>query len=192
MNHACCMYSTTSPYRIITVCTGNICRSPMAALMLTEAFSAEGLGELAVVDSAGTTGYEVGHPIDPRAARVLTAQHLASEDHVAREWRREWYAERDLILALDVDHFGWLQEGAPDHASLEKVRMLRSFDPHMAGRSSLDLGIEDPWYGGHTDFDNTWTLIKAAIPGIVQHVKAAIAASQNAKANEPQQVTSMT
>ncbi|MBT2586818.1 low molecular weight protein-tyrosine-phosphatase [Arthrobacter sp. ISL-95] len=186
------MYSTTSPYRIITVCTGNICRSPMAALILTEALDAEGLGELVVVDSAGTTGYEVGHHIDPRAARVLTARHLASEDHVAREWRREWYAARDLILALDVDHFGWLQEGAPDHASLEKVRMLRSFDPHMAGRSSLDLGIEDPWYGGHTDFDTTWTLIKAAIPGIVQYVKAAIVASQDAKANEPQQVTSMT
>lgn len=164
----------------------------MAALMLTEAFRAEGLGQLVAVDSAGTTGYEVGHPIDPRAGRVLTAQHLASEDHVAREWRPDWYAQRDLILALDVDHFGWLQENAPDHAALEKVRMLRSFDPRMAGRSSLDLGIEDPWYGGHTDFDNTWTLIKAAIPGIVEYTRAAIAGSQEAKAHEPQQVTSMT
>ncbi|MGO4145017.1 low molecular weight protein-tyrosine-phosphatase [Paenarthrobacter sp. YAF11_1] len=186
------MYSTTSPYRIITVCTGNICRSPMAALMLTEAFDAEGLGQLVTVDSAGTTGYEVGHPIDPRAARVLTAQHIASEDHAARKWRHEWFAERDLILALDVDHFGWLQEGAPDRASLEKVRMFRSFDPRMEGRSSLDLGIEDPWYGGHTDFDNTWTLIKAANPGIVQYVKAAIASAEAAADNDHQQVTSMT
>ncbi|MDR6686827.1 protein-tyrosine phosphatase [Arthrobacter sp. 1088] len=192
------MYSTTSPYRIITVCTGNICRSPMAALMLTEAFEAEGLGKLVVVDSAGTTGYEVGHPIDPRAARKLTAHHIASEDHVARQWRQEWFAERDLILALDVDHFGWLQEGAPDRESLAKVRMLRSFDPMMAGRSSLDLGIEDPWYGGHTDFDNTWTLIKAAIPGIVGHVGAALAEDPGSSASdvrdgatEHQQVTSM-
>ncbi|MFF1830341.1 low molecular weight protein-tyrosine-phosphatase [Paenarthrobacter sp. NPDC058040] len=181
------MYSTTSPYRIITVCTGNICRSPMAALMLAEAFEAEGLGGLVVVDSAGTTGYEVGHPIDPRAARVLTAQRIASEDHIAREWRREWFNDRDLILALDVDHFGWLQEGAPDNESLAKVRMLRSFDPLTAGRSSLDLGIEDPWYGGHTDFDNTWTLIKGAVPGIVRHVKEAI----GQQASEHQQVTSM-
>ncbi|MDD7835057.1 MULTISPECIES: low molecular weight protein-tyrosine-phosphatase [Paenarthrobacter] len=186
------MYSTTSPYRIITVCTGNICRSPMAALMLTEAFAAEGLGGLVVVDSAGTTGYEVGHPIDPRAARVLTAQHIASEDHIAREWRHEWFAGRDLILALDVDHFGWLQEGAPDRGSLEKVRMLRSFDPKVAGRNTLDLGIEDPWYGGHTDFDNTWTLIKAAIPGIVEHVKSAIAKADTEAGHEHQQVTSMT
>lgn len=195
MNHACTMYSTTSPYRIITVCTGNICRSPMAALMLTEAFKAEGLGHLVEVDSAGTTGYEVGHPIDPRAARVLTAQHIASEDHVAREWRREWFAERHLILALDVDHFGWLQEGAPDQEALGKVRMLRSFDPAMAGRSSLDQGIEDPWYGGHTDFDNTWTLIKAAVPGIVQHVKTAIAEHVEGGpldgSDDHQQVTSM-
>lgn len=163
----------------------------MAALMLTEALKAEGLGDHVTVDSAGTTGYEVGHPIDPRAARVLTAKHIASEDHVARKWRHEWFAERDLILALDVDHFGWLQEGAPDAGSLAKVRMLRSFDPHVAGRSSLDLGIEDPWYGGHADFDTTWTLIKDAIPGIVQHVKTAIGPQVEAESGEPQQVTSM-
>ncbi|WP_284978171.1 low molecular weight protein-tyrosine-phosphatase [Arthrobacter sp. fls2-241-R2A-200] len=189
------MYSTPSPYRIITVCTGNICRSPMAALMLTEAFDAEGLSELVVVDSAGTTGYEVGHPIDPRAARVLTAHNIPSEDHTARKWRQEWFTERDLILALDVDHFGWLQQGAPGPESLNKVRMLRSFDPAMASRSSLDLGIEDPWYGGHTDFDTTWKLIHAAVPGIVEHVKAALgpsAAQETARrGGEPQQVTSM-
>ncbi|MEQ4568412.1 low molecular weight protein-tyrosine-phosphatase [Paenarthrobacter sp. CAP02] len=185
------MYSTSSPYRIITVCTGNICRSPMAALMLTEAFAAEGLSDVVVVDSAGTTGYEVGHPIDPRAARVLTAKHIPSENHVARQWRSEWFTERDLILALDVDHFGWLQEGAPDAGALERVRMLRSFDPATAGRSSLDLGIEDPWYGGHTDFDTTWTLIKDAIPGIVQHVKTAVGPQVEAKSGDHQQVTSM-
>lgn len=167
----------------------------MAALMLTEAFTAEGLGHLVDIDSAGTTGYEVGHPIDPRAARVLTAHHIPSDHHVARQWKSEWFIERDLILALDVDHFGWLQESAPNSEELAKVRMLRSFDPATAGRSSLDLGIEDPWYGGHTDFDTTWTLIKAALPGIVQHVKAALdAAPAKASARQPdenQQVTSM-
>ena len=68
MIHACTMTSMSSQYRIITVCTGNICRSPMAELMLAEAIAAEGLAG-AVVDSAGITAYEVGRPIDPRAAR---------------------------------------------------------------------------------------------------------------------------
>ena len=76
----------SSQYRIIAVCTGNICRSPMAELMLAEAFRAERLTG-AVVDSAGTTAYEAGRPIDPRAARKLTAQNIASDRHVAREWR---------------------------------------------------------------------------------------------------------
>ena len=123
MIHACTMTSppTTPPpgtsppdrYRIIAVCTGNICRSPMAELMLAEAMAAAGLAG-AVVDSAVTTAYEVGRPIDPRAARKLTAHSIPSDRHVAREWRAEWFQARDLILALDVDHFGWLQQAAPE------------------------------------------------------------------------------
>lgn len=171
------MTSTSSQYRIIAVCTGNICRSPMAELMLAEAIAAEGLTGI-VVDSAGTTAYEVGHPIDPRAARKLTAGSIPSDRHVAREWRPEWFQTRELILALDVDHFGWLQQAAPDRASLSKVRMLRSFDPAVAGKDPLDQGIEDPWYGGHADFDLTWELIHAALPGIVAHVRAELARRQ--------------
>jgi protein-tyrosine phosphatase len=164
------MTSTSSEYRIIAVCTGNICRSPMAELMLAEAFAAERLTR-AVVDSAGTTAYEAGRPIDARAARKLAAHNIPSAHHVAREWRAEWFQTRELILALDVDHYGWLRQAAPDRESLAKVRMLRSFDPSAEGKDLLDQGIEDPWYGDHTDFDTTWDLIRASIPGIVEHVR---------------------
>ncbi|WP_104174775.1 low molecular weight protein-tyrosine-phosphatase [Arthrobacter sp. Y81] len=165
------MSSMSSPYRIIAVCTGNICRSPMAELMLAEAFAAAGLAGDVVVDSAGTTAYEAGRPIDPRAARKLAAHKLPSNGHIAREWRPEWFRDRHLILALDVDHYGWLRATAPDSEALARIRMLRSFDRAVAGRDLLDQGIEDPWYGGHADFDVTWDLIKAAVPGIVEHVR---------------------
>lgn len=165
------MTSMSSQYRIIAVCTGNICRSPMAELMLAEAFRAERLTG-ALVDSAGTTAYEAGHPIDPRAARKLTSRNISSDRHVAREWRPEWFVSRDLILALDVDHYGWLRQTAPDRESLAKIRMLRSFDPAVADKDPLEQGIEDPWYGGHTDFDTTWNLIWSSVPGIVEHVRA--------------------
>ncbi|MDR7083520.1 protein-tyrosine phosphatase [Arthrobacter ginsengisoli] len=178
------MSPTSSQYRIIMVCTGNICRSPMAELMLAEAIAAEGLAG-AVVDSAGITAYEVGRPIDPRAARKLTATGISSDRHVAREWRPEWFHHRELILALDVDHFGWLQQAAPDSESLSKIRMLRSFDPVVAGRDALDQGIEDPWYGGHADFDLTWDLIHAALPGIVAHVRAGLAQRRGPKLQQP-------
>lgn len=170
------MTSTRSQYRIITVCTGNICRSPMAELMLAEALAAAQLTGVDV-DSAGITAYEVGRPIDPRAARKLAAHQIPSAGHIAREWRNDWFQSRDLILAMDVDHYGWLRQAAPDAASLSKIRMLRSFDPAVAGRDPLDQGIEDPWYGGHTDFDITWDLIHASLPGLLDHVRAALAHS---------------
>jgi protein-tyrosine phosphatase len=160
----------SSQYRIIAVCTGNICRSPMAEPILAQAFRVERLTG-ALVDSGGTTAYEAGRPIDPRAARKLAAHNIASDRHVARAWRPEWFASRELILALDVDHYGWLRQAAPDRESLAKIRMLRSFDPAVADKDPLEQGIEDPWYGGHTDFDTTWNLIRASVPGIVQHVR---------------------
>jgi protein-tyrosine phosphatase len=52
--------------------------------------------------------------------------------------------------------------------------MLRSFDPAVADKDPLEQGIEDPWYGGHTDFDTTWNLILASVPGIVKYVRAEI------------------
>ncbi|GAC1383198.1 MAG: low molecular weight protein-tyrosine-phosphatase [Pseudarthrobacter sp.] len=168
------MNSPSSPYRIIAVCTGNICRSPMAEIMLAAAFRAEGLDPEVSVDSAGTTGYEVGRPIDPRAARRLAITKLSSQHHVAREWQPGWFRERDLTLALDVDHYAWLRDAAPDQESMDKVRMLRSFDPAVSGHDLLDQGIEDPWYGGHRDFDAAWHQIHGAVPGIVEHARAVL------------------
>ena len=166
------MASTSSPYRIIAVCTGNICRSPMAELMLARALAEQGLAHAVVVDSAGTTAYEAGRPVDPRAARILAARSIDSSGHVARKWRHEWFSERHLILALDVDHYGWLLAAAPDDEARSRIRMLRGFDPVAAAADLLDQGIEDPWYGYQTDFEDTWKLIQAAIPGILEYVRA--------------------
>lgn len=146
----------------------------MAELMLASALEREGLDNVVTVDSAGTTGYEAGRPIDPRAARRLNATQLFSDKHVARQWQPAWFRERDLILALDIDHYAWLSESAPDDESRNKIRMLRSFDPRLAEKDLLDQGIEDPWYGGHADFDAVWHQIHAALPGLVGYLKGAV------------------
>jgi protein-tyrosine phosphatase len=97
----------------------------MAELMLGAALEREGLDGLVTVDSAGTTGYEAGRPIDPRAARRLSATQLISDRHVARQWQHAWFRERDLILALDIDHHAWLSESGPGSGVAEQ-------DPHAA------------------------------------------------------------
>jgi protein-tyrosine phosphatase len=147
----------------------------MAELMLAAALEREGLDGLVTVDSAGTTGYEAGRPIDPRAARRLGATQLMSDKHFAREWQHTWFRERDLILALDIDHHAWLSESAPDQESRNKIRMLRSFDPRLADKDLLDQGIEDPWYGGQADFDVVWHQVHNALPGLVEYIKGAAA-----------------
>lgn len=159
----------TAPYRIITVCTGNICRSPMAELMLADAAAQAGIN--VQLDSAGTSGWESGNPIDSRAGSLLAGHGIASDTHRARKFQPSWFAERDLILALDVDHFEALQALAPDDESARKVRMLRSFDPLAAGLSPAQQGIYDPWYGDMADFEASWRLISAAVPGILAYAR---------------------
>jgi protein-tyrosine phosphatase len=163
----------TSPYRIITVCTGNICRSPMAELMLRHAADAAGIP--VVLDSAGTSGWEIGNPIDPRAASQLDGAGIGSEEHVARRFDSSWYADRDLILALDVDHYEDLLADAPNAAARAKIRMLRSFDPAVQDLEPGEQGIADPWYGDAGDFDNSGRLIAAAIPGILAFAQQQLA-----------------
>ena len=134
----------TTPYRIITVCTGNICRSPMAEFMLADAAAEAGLDM--VVDSAGTSAWETGNPIDPRAKAVLACHGIAAVEHAARKFNPAWFGERELILALDTDH-------------------------EVAHAQPRQQGIYDPWFGTSKDFDVSWDLISAAIPGILAHAR---------------------
>jgi protein-tyrosine phosphatase len=161
----------SSPFRIITVCTGNICRSPMAELLLTHAFKDAGLADDVVVDSAGTTSWEVGRPIDERAAHKLGLHGITSTNHRARQFEPGWYRDRDLILALDLDHYEQLRRDAPDPAARSKVHLLREFDPASAGRPVEELGIYDPWFGDAADFNASWELMHPAVDGIVAFVR---------------------
>lgn len=159
----------TTPYRITTVCTGNICRSPMAEFMVANAAAEAGLN--VEVDSAGTSAWEVGNPMDPRAFAELARHGIEATGHTARTFNPEWFAERDLILALDIDHYEDLRALAPNTATAQKVRMLRSFDPAVAQLEPAQQGIYDPWYGNAKDFAVSWDLIEAALPGIVAHAR---------------------
>lgn len=165
-------------YRILTVCTGNICRSPMAEFQLRAALEEAGLGDRVDVASAGTTSYEEGNPVDPRAGALLREHGTDPSAHRARAVTREELSRADLVLALDHDHVRPLERLSGERLG-ERIRMLRSFDP-QAGE---DLGIRDPWYGGDEDFETTYTQVDAALPGLVEHVRGALAAGGHGTAS---------
>jgi len=158
----------------MTVCTGNICRSPMAEVVLADRFARVGLDDRVVVDSTGVSSEEHGSPIDRRAARVLAAHGYPVPAHRARRVRREDLASSDLVLAMTAVHARALRALAPDDA--DKVRMYRSFDPAAPteGPERL-LDVDDPWYGDQTGFEVTLAEIEAAADAIVEHVRTELA-----------------
>lgn len=154
-------------FRITTVCTGNICRSPMAEYLIRRAAEEAGLEGL-VVDSAGVSNEEEGNGIDPRARTVLEREGIGTEDHRARQFRASELAQTDLVLALDLPHYRALRSMAQNSSEEARVRLLREFDPAVADQEPEDLGIYDPWYGNDEDFETTFGMIRDAVPGVVE------------------------
>nr|WP_235518528.1 low molecular weight protein-tyrosine-phosphatase [Cellulomonas sp. Leaf334] len=148
----------STPYSVMVVCTGNICRSPMAEIVLRERFAAAGLADQVVVDSTGVSAEEHGNPVDRRARTVLQRHGYPTGDgHRARQVAAD--DRRDLVLAMTNAHARALR-------GLDPV-LFRSFDPDAVG--SLD--VADPWYGGAQDFEDCLAQIEAAADGIVDHVR---------------------
>ncbi|WP_205705712.1 low molecular weight protein-tyrosine-phosphatase [Kineococcus indalonis] len=162
----------------MTVCTGNICRSPMAESVLRRRFAEAGLEGRVVVDSSGISDEEDGNPVDRRARAVLADAGYDVPEHRAHRVTREEIASRDLLLAMTARHARWLRTRAPEGGSADRVVMYRSFDPAapdvagpgaVADESALD--IADPWYGDRSDFEEALAQIEAAADGVVEHVR---------------------
>jgi protein-tyrosine phosphatase len=168
------------PYRVIVVCTGNICRSPMGEFLLRERFADAGFGDRVVVESAGTHSWEVGNPADPRTLAVLERNGHADfggADHIARRFERSWLADADLVLAADSGHLRDLRALARTDEQRAKIRRFRSFDP--AAKRSGDLEMADPWYGHDDAFDQTYAEVMAAADGVVAYVRDALASQDD-------------
>ncbi|MGW7078980.1 low molecular weight protein-tyrosine-phosphatase [Streptomyces sp. NPDC054866] len=157
-------------FSVCFVCTGNICRSPMAASVFRARVEEAGLGGLVRVDSAGTDGWHEGDGADPRTVSVLAAAGYESE-HVARRFQVSWFSRLDLVIALDSGHHRTLRRLAPTPTDADKVRLLRSYDPVAADLGDLD--VPDPYYGDDDGFDTCLRMVEAASDGLLDAVREA-------------------
>lgn len=148
------------------VCTGNICRSPMAESVFAAAVAESGLDDAVQVSSAGTGGWHIGEPADNRARTELLA-HGYSDNHVARQLGPE-HLSADLLVALDTGHLRELERKRLG----SRARLLRSFDPAADGED-----VPDPYYGGPEDFAAVRAQIEAAVPGLLAWVHATLDAT---------------
>lgn len=139
----------------------------MAEKMFADQLRERGLDRAVRVSSAGTGNWHVGSGADERAARVLRA-HGYSTDHRAAQVDDDHLAA-DLVIALGRNHFRQLQQLGVDD---DRIRMLRSFDPRSAAYA---LDVDDPYYGDHADFEEVFTVIAAALPGLHEWVDEQLA-----------------
>lgn len=157
------------PIRVCFVCSGNICRSPTAEVVLRSKLAEAGWADEVVIDSAGTGPWHAGKDMDPRARDALGRHGYQPPTHVARQFQAADFASRDMVIALDGGHvsrLGQLARLAEDPVgAAASISLLRSYDP-AADAGELDIG--DPYYGGEAEFETALAQIEAACDGLAR------------------------
>ena len=152
--------------RVLFVCTGNLCRSPMAQAIGRDLVRGAGLAVRVDFDSAGTQSLPGRAAIDPRARAVLKQAGYACGSQRARRVRPQDFAANDLVLAMDTRHLQTLRAlAAPEHAC--KLRLFLDFAPGFEGQD-----VPDPYYGDAGGFERVLALCEAGVRGLLAAVPA--------------------
>ncbi|WP_052462346.1 low molecular weight protein-tyrosine-phosphatase [Nigerium massiliense] len=152
-----------SDVNVLFVCWGNICRSPIAERVTQKYLDDAGLDGVTVT-SAGVSDEEHGAPMDRRARAVLEKHGYDAGHHRAHRITADEIADADLIVAAEPTHAEMIRDLAPE----ADVELFSDFDPDAEPGS----GIPDPWYGGPEGFEDTLRAVEAAMPGVLDRVRA--------------------
>ena len=147
--------------KVLFICHGNICRSPMAEFVMKDLVKKAGLAAEVEIASAATSAEELGNPVYPPARRKLAEHGIGCAGHAARQLQRQDYDRWDYLVGMDS-------------ANLRNMRRICDGDP--AGKCSLLLDftdrpgdVADPWYTG--DFESTWQDVLAGCRGLLEHIR---------------------
>ena len=163
---------TPGRYRLALVCLGNICRSPMAHVVLEARLAEAGLDDRVEVRSAGTGGWHVGEPMDRRAAATLSAEGYDPSRHRGRTFEPDWYADCDLVLAMDTSNLEDLSELRPPWAEPHRLGRFRDHDPEA---TLLDRDVPDPYYGADDGFAHVLAMVERTCDALVRRLADAVA-----------------
>ncbi|MGN7513910.1 MAG: low molecular weight protein-tyrosine-phosphatase [Allomuricauda sp.] len=144
--------------KVLMVCLGNICRSPLAEGILQSKVDADSV----FVDSAGMAGYHVGNPPDKRSIAVARKYGLNITHQKCRKFSEQDFTEFDLIYVMDRSNFSDVASLAKNQEEAGKVKLLLS---------EVELGIKevpDPYYGGDDGFENVYQMIDRACEAIAK------------------------
>jgi len=162
--------SDSTTFKVCFVCTGNICRSPMAETVFTDLVARAGLIDRIVVTSAGTGDWHVGEPADARTIAALRARGYNGSGHRARQFDPEWFSKFDLIVAFDRGQERILSTWALTDQDRSKVQPMLSFDSDLAHL----IDVPDPYYSDSALFDHVLGLIERSCGSLFRQITPAI------------------
>ncbi len=158
--------------RVLMVCMGNICRSPIAEGVLRAKLQQAGLHGRVVVDSAGTHGYHSGEAPDPRAIRVAAQRGIDLAKLRARPVQSDDFSRFHWLLAMDEANRSWLHSRRPEGAEPRIGLLMEHATRHPGVRE-----VPDPYYGAAAGFEHVLDLVEDACEGLVARLSAELPAS---------------
>lgn len=160
------MVDSYQKIKVLFVCMGNICRSPLAEGIFIQELKSLNLSDKFIVDSAGTSNYHVGDSPDSRALKVASSYGVKL-NHFAREFITDDFKEFDYILVMDHLNYDAVLNHAKESKYLDKVFLFRTFDEF-----SIDYyDVPDPYYGDDEDFFEVGDIIKRASAGFIRFLE---------------------
>ncbi|NQZ78967.1 MAG: low molecular weight phosphotyrosine protein phosphatase [Ekhidna sp.] len=149
--------------KILFVCLGNICRSPLAEAIFHQKIKEEGLEEYLGCDSAGTANYHVGEKPDPRTIAIAN-KHGIPVDHQGQQFKRVHGEVFDYLVAMDQSNYNnMISELGGEKDSL---LLMRDFDPRGKGED-----VPDPYYGGTDGFEKVYQILDRSLDEFMKYLK---------------------
>ena len=153
--------------KVLFVCLGNICRSPLAEAIFLHKIKEKGLGNDFEASSCGTSNYNIGDPPDPRTIRNASKKGIEIQ-HVCRQLSYSDLENFDLILPMDKSNYDHILNLKNASLYADKISLMREFDPLGKG------DVPDPYSGSERDFQEVFEILDRSIDGLIEFLQRKI------------------
>ena len=158
--------STTPPIKVLFVCLGNICRSPLAEGVFRNLVEEAGLDDQITIASAGTGRWHVGEPPDPRMRETARRHGLSIDDQRAQQIVASDLEHYDYVFAMDRSNYSTIRNLDGHGQASSTVRLFRDFDP-----TPEDKNVPDPYYGsGSEGFERVYSIVERTSRNLLDHL----------------------
>lgn len=158
---------TENKLKVLFVCLGNICRSPLAEGVFRHLVANAGLADQFTIDSAGTSSYHTGDPPDARTTAVALARGVKLSG-AARQVLARDLDDFDYVLVMDEENLESVKRLAKGKTTRARIRLLREFDP----QANRGFNVPDPYYGGPRGFENVHDIVERSCAALLAHIRA--------------------